>query len=103
MATLFGQIVPDVAKGVAFAFKAENLPNTVFLAATHDSGKPMLTVQVSEDLVKSGLNAGKIVREAAKCIQGGGGGQPHFAQAGGRNADGLGAALEKMKQPIDVN
>ncbi len=103
VATLFGQIVPDVAKGVAFAFKAEKLPNTVFLAATHDSGKPMLTVQVSEDLVKSGLNAGKIVREAAKCIQGGGGGQPHFAQAGGRNADGLGAALEKMKQLISEN
>ena len=60
-------------------------------------------MQVSEDLVKSGLNAGKIVREAAKCIQGGGGGQPHFAQAGGRNADGLGAALEKMKQLISEN
>ena len=57
---------------------------------------------LSDDLVKEGLNAGKVVREAAKAIQGGGGGQPHFAQAGGRNADGLNAAMDKMKQLLNV-
>lgn len=61
----------------------------------------MLTIMLSDDLVKGGLNAGKIIREAAKCIQGGGGGQPHFAQAGGRNADGLSAAMDKMLERIE--
>ena len=56
----------------------------------------MLTVTMSEDQVKGGLNAGKLVREAAKLIQGGGGGQPHFATAGGKNADGLIAAVDKV-------
>ncbi|MBQ3961171.1 MAG: hypothetical protein II683_05205, partial [Muribaculaceae bacterium] len=49
-----------------------------------------------------GLNAGAIVREAAKLIQGGGGGQPHFAQAGGKNADGLSAALDKMRELLNI-
>ena len=56
----------------------------------------MLTVMLGEDLVKAGMNAGAMVREAAKLIQGGGGGQPHFATAGGKNADGLNAAVDKL-------
>ena len=56
----------------------------------------MLTVAVSEDLVATGINAGKLVREAAKLIQGGGGGQAHFATAGGKNVDGLSAAVDKL-------
>ena len=64
---------------------------------THlDNNKPMLTVMISEDLVKAGQNAGKLVREAAKLLQGGGGGQPHFATAGRKNADGLNAAVDKV-------
>ena len=51
---------------------------------------------MSEDLVKTGLHAGQLVREAAKLIQGGGGGQPHFATAGGKNPDGLSAAVDKV-------
>ena len=89
-------------KGVAFALKADALENTVMLAATHDAGKPMLTIMLSDDLVKAGLNAGKIIREAAKLIQGGGGGQPHFAQAGGRNVEGLDAAMAKMQELIQA-
>jgi len=59
--------------------------------------KPMLSIMMSDDMVSDhGLNAGQMVREAAKLIQGGGGGQPHYAQAGGKNADGLSAAVDKV-------
>ena len=56
----------------------------------------MLTIMLSDDMVKEGKNASAIVREAAKLIQGGGGGQPHFAQAGGKNENQLPVALDKM-------
>ena len=58
----------------------------------------MLTAQLSENLVKEGMNASSIEREAAKLIKGGGGGQPHFAQAGGKDLDGLSAAMDKMRE-----
>ena len=61
-----------------------------------NEGKPMLTVMLSDNLVAGGLKAGNLVKEAAKLIQGGGGGQPHFATAGGKNIDGLNAAIEKV-------
>ena len=97
-----GPRIAEVVKGVAFAVKAEYPEDTVFVAATHEVGKPMLTLLVSENLVKEGINASKIVREAAKLIQGGGGGQPHFAQAGGKNIDGLSAALDKMIELLNL-
>ena len=60
-------------------------------------GKPTLNVMISEDLVKEhGMNAGKLVREAAKHIKGGGGGQPHFASAGGKDPDGISAAVDQV-------
>ena len=83
--------------------KADAPDNTVLLAATRLAGKPTLTVLVSDDLVKKGMNAGKLVREAAKAIQGGGGGQPGFAQAGGRNPEGISLALEKMVALVAEN
>ncbi|MBE6311172.1 MAG: alanine--tRNA ligase [Bacteroidales bacterium] len=95
-----GLRIAEVIKGVAFALKADNLNDTVFIAATHENGKPMLTVQLSDNLVKDGMNASAIVREAAKFIKGGGGGQPHFAQAGGKDIDGLSAAMEKMQELV---
>ena len=75
----------------------------MFIAATKDAaGKPLLTVMVTDDLVKSGLNASQIVRNAAKKIQGGGGGQPGFAQAGGKNADGLAEAFAEMRAAVEA-
>ena len=97
-----GLRIAEVIKGVAFALKADNLNDTVFIAATHENGKPMLTVQLSDNLVKDGMNASAIVREAAKLIKGGGGGQPHFAQAGGKDVDGLSAAMEMMREMIKL-
>ena len=100
--TMTGKRLPDIVKGVALAIKAECSENTAFLAATEHEDKPMLTVMLSEDLVKSGKKAGDIVRGAAKCIQGGGGGQPHFAQAGGRNPQGLNDAMVAMREALGL-
>ena len=62
-----------------------------------NDGKPMLTCAASDMLVKEqGVNVGKVIREAAKLMQGGGGGQPHFATAGGKNVDGVSAAIDKF-------
>ena len=68
----------------------------IFVGGTQWQGRPMLTVAVGDDAKAAGYNAAALVKEAAKLIQGGGGGQPHFAQAGGKNADGLNAALEQI-------
>ena len=97
-----GLRIAEVVKGVAFAIKADGLNDTVFIAATHENGKPMLTAQISDNLVKEGMNASAIVREAAKFIMGGGGGQPHFAQAGGKDIDGLSAAMDKMRELLKL-
>ena len=97
VASLTGVRVPDVVKNVAFAVRAASPEATVFLAATVDmAGKPLLTVMLTDDVVKSGLNASAMVREAAKKIQGGGGGQPGFAQAGGKNKDGISEAFQAL-------
>ncbi len=81
------------------AYQLKDIVENMFLVLAADiEGKPLLTVMISVNLVKEkGLNAGNIVRELAKEIQGGGGGQPFFATAGGKNLDGLGAALLKAK------
>jgi alanyl-tRNA synthetase len=67
-----------------------------FVAATQFENKPLITVMMSDDLVKQGFHAGQLVREAAKNIQGGGGGQPHFATAGGKDTGGLNAAFDEI-------
>ena len=70
--------------------------NTVFIAATSHEEKPSLTLMYTDDLTAKGSNAGKDIREAAKLINGGGGGQPFLATAGGKNMDGLNAAFDKL-------
>ena len=90
----------DAVKDLAFQIRAE-VENSVFAVGSLSDGKPMLTVAISDNLVKeNGLNAGQMVREAAKLIQGGGGGQPHFATAGGKNADGLQDAVTKLAELV---
>ena len=85
------------AKDLAFKIRQDVPQNLLCVIGSVDDGKPMLTVMMSEDMVKEhGLNAGQMVREAAKLINGGGGGQPHFATAGGKNADALSAAADKV-------
>ena len=96
VATLTGLRLPEVVKNVAFSLRNEAEGPFAFVATTITAGKPMITVMLSDQLVKQGLNAGKIVREAAKFIKGGGGGQPFFAQAGGKDLDGLSKAAETI-------
>ena len=85
------------AKDLVFKIRQEVSSNLLCVLGTVAAGKPMLSVMMSEDMVKSHqLNAGQLVREAAKLIQGGGGGQPHYATAGGKNSDGLSAAIDKV-------
>ncbi|MBR4044588.1 MAG: alanine--tRNA ligase [Bacteroidaceae bacterium] len=89
-------ITADVAKDIAFQLKGEVSGSLLVVIGSVDNGKPMLTVMLSEDLVKGGLKAGMLVKEAAKLIQGGGGGAPHFATAGGKNPEGLLSAVDKV-------
>ncbi len=93
---IVGPYDSEIVKSLALSIKSDKQPRVAFVAATHNNDKPMLTISLSDDLVKDGKNAGQIIREAAKLIQGGGGGQPGFAQAGGKNVGGLDDAFKKI-------
>jgi len=86
---------PEGAKDLAY--ELGTLGTNLFLVlATAEDDKPMLTCYISKELVaEKNLNAGTVVRELGKFIQGGGGGQPHFATAGGKNVAGINEALTK--------
>lgn len=95
----------EVVKDIAFQIAGELHEPFVFIAACVEpsSSKPSLTLMISKDLVESrGWNASQLLRTAAKHIQGGGGGQPHFATAGGKNADGLNAAVEELLSTMEL-
>jgi alanyl-tRNA synthetase len=95
IATRVKPMLADSLKDLAFQIKQE-LDDVVAILGADVSGKPQLAILVSDALVKEhGLNAGNIVREAAKKMQGGGGGQPFFATAGGKNLAGLDVAIEE--------
>ena len=85
---------PDFVKELVFAVRSR-AKNIVLVLGTVQDGKPSLTVALGDDIVAMGANAGAVVREAAKAINGGGGGQPFLATAGGKDPDGLQAAIDK--------
>ena len=90
-------MAPAAAKDLAFKIRAAVDGSLLCVLGTHADNKPQLSIMMSDDMVADHkLNAGQMVREAAKLIQGGGGGQPHFAQAGGKSVDGLSAAVDKV-------
>ena len=96
-----GVRVPEVVKATAFRIRELAPDDTVFIAATADAaGKPLLTVMVDNNLTAT-YNASQIVRQAAKLIKGGGGGQPGFAQAGGKDAEGLDAAMSELRSAFN--
>ena len=87
---------PAMIRNAALALQKE-MTRTAIIAAYEYEGKPQLLLAYSDDLVAAGHNAGKEIREAAKSIQGGGGGQPVLATAGGKDVAGLSDALEALK------
>ena len=88
---------PTLVRNAATALQKE-LKNTALVGAFAFEGKPQLVLMYSDDLVAAGRNAGKDIRDAAKFIQGGGGGQPGLATAGGKNAEGLREALDALRE-----
>ncbi|MDR2231981.1 MAG: alanine--tRNA ligase [Tannerella sp.] len=86
----------DMLKEMAFQLKGEIHDSFCLIAGIEEKDKCALMVMLGDQLVTSGLNAAQLVKEAAKHIQGGGGGQPYFATAGGKNANGLNQAIETV-------
>ncbi len=100
--TFVGKANPDAMKDVAFQIKGELSESFIFVAGIIAEAKCQLMVMLSDDLVADGLNASKLVKDAAKHIQGGGGGQPHFATAGGKNIEGLTIAVSAVLESVGM-
>ena len=92
---------PDLVKDLAYNLR-QRLPRLVLVVGSLFDGKPTLTVMLGDEITAQGVNAGAVVREAAKLMQGGGGGQAFFATAGGKKADGLQAAIDKAVELISA-
>lgn len=89
-------VEPASAKDIVFKVRAAISEKLLCVLGSTYENKPLLSIMLSDDMVKDyELNAGKIIREAAKLIKGGGGGQPHYAQAGGKDVEGVTAAVDK--------
>jgi alanyl-tRNA synthetase len=95
--------LPNAEAIKTLAYQLKDIVADLFLVLVADiDGKPNITVMIAENLVKDkGLHAGNIIRELAKEVQGGGGGQPFFATAGGKDVSGLDRVLVKAKSYID--
>ena len=89
----------DFVKDLAYNLR-QRMPRLVLVVGSLCEGKPTLTVMLGDGITAQGVNAGSVVREAAKLMQGGGGGQAFFATAGGKQADGLQAAIDKAVELI---
>lgn len=100
LVVLTGIAVPDMVKALAFMYRTQAYPSTVFAAAYEFNNKPNLTLLISQDLVDGGLDARPLIQKAAKHIQGGGGGQNFYCTAGGKNLEGLSAAMDTLKEAI---
>lgn len=97
------EVPTEVLTDIAFQIAGELQEPFVFIAGCPQLDKASLTLMISKDLVESrGWNASQLIRSAAKHIQGGGGGQPHFATAGGKNPDGLGAAIDELLETLGL-
>ena len=90
---------PDFVKDLAYNLRQRS-SKLVFVVGSVWEGKPTLTIMLGDEVTTQGVNAGAVVREAAKLMQGGGGGQNFFATAGGKNPDGLQAAIDKAVELI---
>lgn len=100
---LQGQIAPDMIRGVMPLLRAKCADKTFALVgATQFEGKPTIAVFLSQGLVDKGNNAGAMIKAAAKLIQGGGGGQPWMATAGGRDVNGLAQAMDYLIETLIV-
>lgn len=93
------QATPELVKNIAFMLRAEK-GKLAFVAGRVFNGKPELAVMLSDALVAEGKSASQIIREAAKIMNGGGGGQPFFATAGGKVTEGLMPAIENVKNQL---
>jgi alanyl-tRNA synthetase len=91
---------PEVMKDLAFGLRQRVSERLVMVIGNLFDGKPTLNIMLSDDMVAAGIDAGAVVREAAKLMNGGGGGQKHYATAGGKNPDGLQAAVDKAVEMI---
>ncbi len=89
----------DMIKDAVYALRTAN-PDVAIVLGSREGGKPMLAVAVGDNLVKAGVKAGDIVRTAAKEMQGGGGGQPFYATAGGKNPEGLERAIAVAEEMV---
>ena len=89
-------------KDLAFALR-QRVDRLVMVIGNLHDGKPTLNIMLTDNIVEMGVDAGAVVREAAKLMNGGGGGQKHYATAGGKNPDGLQAAVDKAVELIMNN
>lgn len=97
------EVEADMVKNLAFQITAQLPENTLVVLGSKHADKPLLTVMLSKNLVaERQINAGALVKEAARLIQGGGGGAPHFATAGGKNVAGLDQAVAKVLELLGL-
>jgi alanyl-tRNA synthetase len=87
-------------KDLAFGLRQRVSEGLVMVIGNLSDGKPTINIMLSDDVVAKGVDAGATVREAAKLINGGGGGQKHYATAGGKNVEGLQAAVDKAVELV---